>query len=253
MQTYEEFINGILESRGRFACGDEYHERHHITPRCMGGADDKDNLIDLFAREYFEAHRLLALENPDNAKLVYAWRMMSVVKDENQNRYEVSPEEYEEVRKKFSEVHSKNMSGKNNSQYGTHRPKEQIKKQSEAMKGKYAREKNYFYDVHMFGDKNPMFGRHHTEESKRKNSESNKANWTDIKRKEFGEMRKGGNNPHSRMIYQYDKNGNFIKVWDSISEASRVLNIDGSGISACARGKYKTAGGYIWKYIFEYL
>ena len=113
--------------------------------------------------------------------------------------------------------------------------------------------KDTYYDIHMYGDKNPMFGRHHTEESKKKNRESNKANWTDDKRKAFGETRKSRNNPNSRMIYQYDKNGNFIRVWDSISDASRSLNIDVSSISACARGKYKTAGGYIWKYTLDYL
>ena len=91
------------------------------------------------------------------------------------------------------------------------------------------------------------------EESKKKNSESNKANWTDDKRKSFGEIRRGRNNPNSRMICQYDKNGNFIRVWGSISDASRSLNIDVSNISACARGKYKTAGGYIWRYTPDYL
>ena len=71
--TYEEFIQNILKTRGRFECGDEYHERHHIVPKCMGGTDEEDNLIDLFAREHFMAHKLLALENRDNDKLVYAW------------------------------------------------------------------------------------------------------------------------------------------------------------------------------------
>ena len=68
--TYKDFIDGIIQTRGRFNCGDEYHERHHILPKCMGGTDCKDNLIDLYAREHFEAHRLLALENPDSDKLV---------------------------------------------------------------------------------------------------------------------------------------------------------------------------------------
>lgn len=35
--TYEEFINNILVTRGRFKCGDEYHEKHHIVHRCMSG------------------------------------------------------------------------------------------------------------------------------------------------------------------------------------------------------------------------
>lgn len=105
--TYDEFINNILETRGRFACGEEYHERHHIVPKCLGGADDEDNLIDLFAKEHFEAHRLLALENLDNDSLSYAWTMMAFVKDKNQERYELTPEEYEEARIRQSEVTSR--------------------------------------------------------------------------------------------------------------------------------------------------
>ena len=53
--TYEEFIQNILDTRGRFACGDEYHERHHIVPRCMDGSNNRENLIDLYAREHFVA------------------------------------------------------------------------------------------------------------------------------------------------------------------------------------------------------
>lgn len=71
--NYAEFIQNILDTRGRFACEDEYHERHHIVPKCMGGTNDEENLIDLFAREHFEAHRLLAQENPDIQGLRYAW------------------------------------------------------------------------------------------------------------------------------------------------------------------------------------
>ena len=80
--TYIEFINNILNNRGRFNCGDEYHERHHILPKCMGGTNDNDNLIDLFAREHFEAHKILALENPDNRKLQLAYICMSFVKND---------------------------------------------------------------------------------------------------------------------------------------------------------------------------
>lgn len=71
--TYQAFIGNILQTRGRFACGDEYHERHHIVPKCLGGTNEENNLIDLFAREHFEAHRLLALEHPENNGLQYAW------------------------------------------------------------------------------------------------------------------------------------------------------------------------------------
>ena len=108
--TYKEFIDNILKTRGRFNCGDEYHERHHITPRCMDGTNDKDNLIDLFAREHFMAHKLLALENPENEKLVYAWWNMCQCKSSSQMRIEVTPEEYEEARMQYIQ----NFSGDKN-------------------------------------------------------------------------------------------------------------------------------------------
>ena len=34
----------------------EYSEKHHIIPRCLGGTNDKDNLIELTAREHCLAH-----------------------------------------------------------------------------------------------------------------------------------------------------------------------------------------------------
>lgn len=103
---YLEFIDNILQTRGRFSCGDEYHERHHITPKCMSGVNDENNLIDLFAREHFEAHRLLALDNPENEKLVYAWWNMCSFPGSAKKREKVTPEEYEEARKAYAEKFS---------------------------------------------------------------------------------------------------------------------------------------------------
>ena len=101
--TYQEFINNILQTRGRFMDNNKYHETHHIIPKCKNGSNDEDNLIDLFAKEHFIAHKLLAEENPDDDQLTYAYILMAFVKDKNQKRYELTPEEYEEVRKIHSE------------------------------------------------------------------------------------------------------------------------------------------------------
>lgn len=49
-------------------------------------------------------------------------------------------------------------------------------------------------------------------------------------------------------VNQYTKDGEFIKKWDFISDVEHTLNIDGSAISKCCRGKRKTAGGYRWSY-----
>ena len=114
--TYNEFIENILNSRGRFGTPtNEYKERHHIVPKCLGGTNDKDNLIDLYAHEHYEAHRLLAVENPHNNKLTYAWWTMSrCVVVQNNERYVPTPEEYELARIAFA----KSMTGENNPMYG---------------------------------------------------------------------------------------------------------------------------------------
>jgi group I intron endonuclease len=49
-------------------------------------------------------------------------------------------------------------------------------------------------------------------------------------------------------IIQYSLDGIFIKEWESSRQASKELNIYRSGIRACAKGRYKTSGGFIWKY-----
>lgn len=108
--TYQDFIDNILQTRGRFLCDEEYYERHHIVPRCKNGSNNEENLIDLFAKEHFIAHKLLAEENPDDDQLVYAYIIMAFTKDKNQKRYELTPEEYEEARK----IHAKRFSGSNN-------------------------------------------------------------------------------------------------------------------------------------------
>jgi hypothetical protein len=49
-------------------------------------------------------------------------------------------------------------------------------------------------------------------------------------------------------VLQYDKNLNFIKIWDSSKQAGKTLNINPLDIQCVARGHQKTAKGFIWKY-----
>lgn len=52
-----------------------------------------------------------------------------------------------------------------------------------------------------------------------------------------------------RKINQYDLQGNFIKTWESSSEAQRILNINYASIIKCCNKQRKSAGGYIWRYL----
>ena len=224
MITYEEFINNILKTRGRFACGDEYHERHHIVPKSCGGGNDEENLIDLFAREHFEAHRLLALENPDNDSLVYAWWCMSNAKSKYTNeRYRVTAEEYEEIRKIYSETISHKYTGEGNPMFGVHRlgedsphygksmSEESKKKISEARIGKYCGENNPNFGNHkLAGEDHPLFGKHPSDETREKQSEKAKERFENP-----------ANHPMSRKVIRLSD----LKIYDCMISAAEDNNV----------------------------
>lgn len=50
-----------------------------------------------------------------------------------------------------------------------------------------------------------------------------------------------------RPVLQFDKEGNFIKRFNSINEASAAVGKAHSNLVACLRGRQKTCGGYKWK------
>ena len=128
--NYNEFINRILETRGRFGIPNgQYKERHHIIPKCLKGDDKKTNLIDLYASEHYIAHKLLAQENPTVHSLVFAWNKMAKCKSTNQERdYIISEEDYEKLKIAMKEALTKrNIS------------EETRKKISESRKGKISK------------------------------------------------------------------------------------------------------------------
>lgn len=71
--------------------------------------------------------------------------------------------------------------------------------------------------------------------------------WSDEDRKYFSDIR----NP--KAVLQIDFDGNVIKEYWSIAQASKLTGIDSRGIySCCNRGISKTVGGYIWVYKEDY-
>jgi hypothetical protein len=78
------------------------------------------------------------------------------------------------------------------------------------------------------GKNAPMYGYKHTDESKQK-----------IRDAALKLLNK-------KQVNQYDLNNNFIKSWDSITQAEKTLNIH--HISSVCSGKRNYAGGFIWKY-----
>lgn len=51
-----------------------------------------------------------------------------------------------------------------------------------------------------------------------------------------------------KTVYQYDLNGNLIKIWNSVMDIQRTLGFGESGIRGCCYGRLKKCYGFIWKY-----
>ena len=52
----------------------------------------------------------------------------------------------------------------------------------------------------------------------------------------------------NKAVFQYSKEGDLIKEWDSAKKAGETLNIQRNNITSCCRGEIKSAGGFFWEY-----
>ena len=53
---------------------------------------------------------------------------------------------------------------------------------------------------------------------------------------------------NAKPVEQYDLNGSLIKEYISIHQASDQTKVHRDGIKKCCIGKFKTSGGYVWKF-----
>ena len=102
--NYSKIYNQlILKAQNRILEG--YTETHHIIPKCIGGKDTKENLVELTAKEHFLAHKLLVEIYPNENKLLWALWMMAIGKKrwKNSPPYHITSRDYERIKLKVSE------------------------------------------------------------------------------------------------------------------------------------------------------
>jgi hypothetical protein len=104
----------LLIGRAKNRLLEEYTERHHIIPKCIGGSDSSENLVSLTPEEHYIAHQLLVKIYPKERGLIYAALMMCS-DSKNTNR---SNKLYGWIKRKYSEV-CKQRIGDSNGSYGT--------------------------------------------------------------------------------------------------------------------------------------
>lgn len=83
--TYAEFIE-----YNRHRDQGKYTQKHHIIPKCVGGKDNKENIIRLSWLTHYYAHMLLAKENPDCEELQKAYENMGSIDAYLQRCYKLS-------------------------------------------------------------------------------------------------------------------------------------------------------------------
>lgn len=114
MNKYEKWYAAITRN-AKNRVTDEYIETHHIQPRSLGGTDDKENLVDVTAREHFVCHWLLTkmYVGESRAKMLYALNGMKR-NSEHQERYEtkITSRVYARIKQLVAEQHSEMMKGK---------------------------------------------------------------------------------------------------------------------------------------------
>jgi len=234
--NYQKIYNQIIK-RAQNRILEGYKEKHHIIPKCLGGNNDKENLVELTAREHFLCHMLLCEIYPNKHKLIQALWLMSIGKNKRNvtHNYSFSSRTYEKIKLKFiktikgkkasTETKEKAQKTKLNMNMSVFYTEEVRKKMSENRKGKVI----------------------HTEESKQKISESKKGKprniiWGD----KISESKKGKPKQGKPIIQIHPYTKEVINIFSSITEAKRITKIN--GISSNLAGKTKTSGGYIWKY-----
>ena len=94
-KTYDCLIQSAIQQHNT----EDYIEHHHIIPKCIGGSNDKANIVVLNAKQHYVAHHLLTKIYPDNYKLQLAFLCMIAANKHQARHKKISAKEYAKLRK----------------------------------------------------------------------------------------------------------------------------------------------------------
>lgn len=94
-----------------------------------------------------------------------------------------------------------------------------------------------------------MTGKHQSEDAKKRISETmKKRDFSEEHRKKISIAKRGLNHHFAKKVYQYSKDGEFIREWDYMNLAAQTLKISKANIAETCHGNRPSAGGYVWRY-----
>ena len=111
--NYTKHYFALIE-RSRQRKKDGYLEKHHIVPKCMGGTDEKSNLVLLTPEEHYVAH-LLLVKIYDTPSLIHAALMMTVSSSQHNVGKGRNNKLYGWLRRKYQIVAKQKVREKNGS------------------------------------------------------------------------------------------------------------------------------------------
>jgi len=76
--NYQKHYNKLIFRSPKTKPNVGYFERHRIIPGCLGGKYIDENIVWLTPEEHYVAHQFLVKIYPDNKKLIFAAKMMTV-------------------------------------------------------------------------------------------------------------------------------------------------------------------------------
>jgi hypothetical protein len=81
-----------------------YVEVHHVFPKCLGGSDEAENLVQLTAEEHFVAHQLLVKIYPENKGLAYSVQAMTAGNKNQSNKGRSKNKLFGWLRKRYAQA-----------------------------------------------------------------------------------------------------------------------------------------------------
>jgi hypothetical protein len=116
----------ILKAQKRIKNNDDYYEKHHILPKCIGGNNLKENLVYLTAKEHFICHHLL-FKIYGGSKLANAWYAMCRI-GKGQEKRNINSRLFKNAKETRSRILSDQSIGNKNHFYGkTHSAETKLK------------------------------------------------------------------------------------------------------------------------------
>lgn len=178
--NYQKIYDDLIIKRKNYPIfkKDQYCEKHHIIPKCLNGTNEKENLVNLTAKEHFIAHLLLCKIHSKNYYLLYAFIKMCNLKKYNKMNKNL----YQKVKLEFAQEVSKRTSKSWEERFGYEKAEflknkmrqpyeskfgvEKSNKIKEKQRKAFLGDKNPNFGKSKKGANNPMYGKHHTKEAK---------------------------------------------------------------------------------------